>query len=876
MRPSENRPPNEGSSARHQRDLVEAAWRQFEQARATAVPGATRLADDSDVFPLPTDAGGLPGYRVIREIHRGGQGVVFECVQESTQRTVAVKVMRSGPLSSPQERARFEREVQILATLRHPNIVTVHDSGRVADGAFFVMDYIDGEPLDQFVDHQQLNLRARLRLFVQVCAAVNAAHLRGVIHRDIKPSNIRVDRDGQAHVLDFGLARFLLSENVELHAADTIMTETGQFVGSLPWASPEQVEGRQEQIDIRTDVYSLGVVLFQLLTGSFPYDVSGPLREAIDNIVNTLPRPPRALNRQLDAELVTIVLKALRKDREERYQSAGDLGRDIERYLAGEPISAKRDSLSYVLRKHLARHRITAGIAAGYVLLITVGFGAAVTLWRQATVARNAEARLRVVAQQNAEQAVADAAKANAISRFLEQMLLAADPIGDQGPNVTVRETLDAAARRIEAGGLKDEPLVEAAARDTIGMTYLHLGLLEPAAQQLERAAAQRRDLLGPAHLDLARTLSNLGELRQDQGRLDEAEALLRESAEMLGTLGLGNGPAMLDVQNNLAMVLRDRGQLEAAAELFAQVVAQEREQRRGSPVKRATSLNNYGLTLRELGRLDEAEPLFRESLALLREAYGDEHPYVAGAMENLGAIYVVRGDYATAEPLYREVLAIRRRTLGDEHPEVATSLNNLGYLLMNKGDLDEAEGLFREAIALRRKQLGDDHPRVAMTLNNLGLVLLKKEDYAAAEPVFREALAIKQRTIGPEHPSTLLAGFNLASLLRRAGETHEAIPLMQETIATAERAYPPDRVEPWTYKAELGVCLAQDGQAAAAETLLREVYPVLRDKLGAEHERTRGVATKLAELAEQAGRSDEAAQWRAKAAPPTDPTTMP
>lgn len=343
----------------------------------------------------------VPGYEFVREIHRGGQGVVYQAVQCSTKRDVAIKVMKQGPFATLADRARFEREIETLGRLEHPNIVAVHDAGVVFGWHYFVMNYVDGLPLDEFVEAGRQSARAAggvaaasrrkanadtdvttggrggcsvndlLALFATVCDAVHAAHLRGIIHRDLKPSNIRVDRGGQPHVLDFGLAKSLDAER------DSAMTRTGQFVGSLPWAAPEQVEGASGKVDLRTDVYSLGAMLYQLLTGAPPFDVGSNLRSAVDDILFREPSRPSALAASAGSpgvgdELDTIVLKCLSKDRERRYQTAGELARDLRRYLTGEPIEAKRDSAMYVLRKTLRRYRLRVAAAGAFVLLLVV------------------------------------------------------------------------------------------------------------------------------------------------------------------------------------------------------------------------------------------------------------------------------------------------------------------------------------------------------------------------------------------------------------------------------------------------------------------------------------------------------------------------
>ncbi|MCW5756043.1 MAG: protein kinase [Phycisphaeraceae bacterium] len=394
--------PDDAASDRERR-LIEAA---LEGARpASGWPASTTAWFEG--APLPPH-GAFPGYDIVREIHRGGQGVVYQAVQLSTRRHVAVKVMHTGPFIGSSGRARFEREVQVLGQLDHPNIVRIHDSGVTPDGScFYVMDYISGKPLDKLMEQGQLPVREALRLFAKICDAVNAAHLKGVIHRDLKPSNIRIDKHGEPIVVDFGLAKLAIPDlNEDPSGSGRMMSMTGQFIGSLPWASPEQAEGSPSNIDVRTDVYSLGVILYQLLTSRFPYEVLGNMRDVLDNILRAEPARPSTIRRQVNDEVETIVLKALAKQRDRRYQSAGELGRDVQRFLEGQPIEAKRDSGWYVLTKTLKRYRVPVALAS-VALVALVVFAITITyLYRDAKTARDI-ARQQTIAAQRAQAAEA-------------------------------------------------------------------------------------------------------------------------------------------------------------------------------------------------------------------------------------------------------------------------------------------------------------------------------------------------------------------------------------------------------------------------------------------------------------------------------------
>ncbi|MFA6046898.1 MAG: protein kinase [Phycisphaerales bacterium] len=411
--------------SRPERDLIREAIEQ-----ATPREGGVNFADDMP----PENA--FPGYEIIREIHRGGQGVVYQAIQKTTRRKVAIKVLHGGPFSGAAGRTRFEREVQVLGQLNHPNIVRIHDSGVTTDGGFFyVMDYISGRTLDEVLSDKRPSVEETIVLFTKICDAVNAAHLKGVIHRDLKPANVRVDANGEPIVVDFGLAKISGPDAIDSgHKTPQLMTLTGQFIGSLPWASPEQAEGVPGNIDVRTDVYSLGVMLYQMLTGQFPYRVVGAMRDVLDNILRAQPAKPSTIRRQINDEVETIVLKCLSKERERRYQSAGELARDLRRYLAGEPVEAKRDSAGYVIGKTLEKYRPWV-VAAGIVLVGLVGLSIAMTvLYRKALAAEEKTA----VALSAAEVAKLDAQRqaARAQDNFLAGHELAMSMITDLQPAI--------------------------------------------------------------------------------------------------------------------------------------------------------------------------------------------------------------------------------------------------------------------------------------------------------------------------------------------------------------------------------------------------------------------------------------------------------
>ena len=800
--------------------------------------------------PLALSADSFTGYRILREIHRGGQGVVFQAIQESTKRKVALKVMKEGPFATSAEQARFDREVQVLGQLNHPNIVAIHDSGRAAGCHYFVMDYIRGQPLDVWMAGREHSIKHTLDLFAKICNAVNAAHLRGITHRDLKPGNIRVDDNGEPHILDFGLAKIAVGAGGGSAAA---MTITGQFVGSLPWASPEQAEGVPGKIDLRTDVYSLGVIAYQMLTGKFPYDVIGSMRDVLDRIIRTEPVRPSAIRQKIDDEVETIVLKCLAKERERRYQSAGELGCDVERYLSGEPIEAKRDSAAYVLRKYLHRYRLPVAIAAGFVVLVTIGLIGSLTFWRQAVIERRRVERAGIVAEErriaaeaSEARAVAEAQRADreaaaarqqaaiagSVSKLLNDMLAKANRGEQHGnPDVRVREILDVAAKELEGGQAKYEPEVEAAVRMTIGRTYRSLGLYDEAEQHLRAALVLREATSGHESLEVADSLENLSMLLMDKGQthLDQARPLAEEA---------------------LAICRRLRGEEDPAV---------------------AAALYNMGMVF-VVGDGELAEPVLIEALALQRKLYGDEQLAVADILTGLGAIDQTRGDYESAERRQREALTLRRKLLGDEHLDIAGNLNDLAVVLHLRGEIDAAEQLYRDSLAMYRKLLGDGHPMVANVENHLAILLQQRGNYEGAEPLLRDSITIR-RKLTKEDPQLAYTARNLGISLHERGDYAGAEALFRDAITVFDRCgY--NSVDDCVARIGLGSALARQDRFAEAEPALLDVEQRLAGFTDTPPRTYRRAVDCLIYLYEHwdaaepgRGHDRQAAEWEAKSA---------
>ncbi|MHC4416668.1 MAG: serine/threonine-protein kinase [Planctomycetota bacterium] len=643
----------------------------------------------------------IGGYEIIGEIHRGGQGIVYEAVQMATKRTVALKVLLAGAFATSRQRLRFEREIDLVAGLKHPNVVTVYDSGVTDDGRHWLaMEHIEGEPLDHFVRGRRLSLREVLGLFARVCAAVSYAHQRGIIHRDLKPGNVIVDGAGEPHVLDFGLAKPI---DPEIAAGRATVTVAGDFMGTIAYASPEQTLGGPDLVDVRSDVYTLGVILYEMLTGHTPYPVTGRMSDVLGAIAGAAPTPLRAhpdAPQRVDNELETIGLKALAKEPSRRYQTAEALRRDVEHYLVGEPIDAKRDSGWYVFTKTLRRHKVRAAAAAAFVVLLA-GFAIAMSVLYQ--------------------RARTEADKVTKINIFLEDTLGSVEP-GPGGGAVSVRELLDEGVHWIELA-LGDQPEIEAAVRTIIGNGYRNLGLYEDAEHQLVGGLETRRRLFGDEHLQVAKSLSSLALLRGDQGRYGEARRMFEEALGIRRKLLGGEHLEVAMVLANLAEVVHAGGDSQAA------------------------------------------EALVSDALAIRRKHLGPRHGDVAMCQYNLARYLEAGGALAEARRLHERALAIRHEVLHEEHPDLARSLIATGRLLLRMEEPAAAEPRLRKCLELRRRALGPGHWRTAEAQCRLGECLGAVGRYKEAEAHLVAGHEGLQRALGDEDDLTQTAVGGLINL---------------------------------------------------------------------------------------------------------------
>jgi serine/threonine-protein kinase len=785
----------------------------------------------------------LGPYRVIRRVGRGGTGAVYLAARDDDefQRRVAIKVIRRG-MATEDTLNRFRSERQILASIDHPNIARLLDGGSTDDGLpYFVMEYIEGEPLHTFCDSSRMGIEARIRLFRQICEAVRVAHQNLVVHRDLKPGNILVTAEGVPKLLDFGIAKLL---NPELSSDTREPTMLELRVMTPEYASPEQMQGRT--VTTASDVYSLGVMLYELLTGHRPYSVSRlSLREMEQVVCSTLPqRPseavmadaedalrdgavrevtpdsvaqardttPDRLRRALQGDLDNIVLKALRKEPTRRYSSAEKLADDLANHLAGKPVEARPDTVGYRFSKFVRRHRVGSAVAATALVFALL---AGVTLSLQA----------RRVARER-DRAELAAAEAMAVNDFLQEILAAADPIEGLGREVSVVESVEEAVPRI-AVTFVDQPLLEAAVRHTVGYTFARLGRFDEAEEQLRLALDLRRRTHGGEHAEIAETLNALGEVRYDRGDFGGAERLYDEALAMRTRVHGGDHPETAASLDNLGNVYQERGEIEAAEKAYRQALEMRRATLRPDHTDIASSLNNVATVLHDKKEFDAAEELYRESLDLTRRARGESHPEVATSLNNLAVLLHDRERYAEAEPLYRESLAIARATLGARHPDVVLNLSNLSSLLADKGEYAEAREMIQELLETSRQIWGQDDVHVGYALRQAGDLDLRSGDPDLAYSAYDRALEIFGTKLPTDAPEVVLA---------RAGK---------------------------------GRCLMVMGDPEAAEPYLLSAYEDFAENYGPNDADAVRYAGWLAEIYEQLDRPSDAARLRAAANPP-------
>ncbi len=848
----------------------------------------------------------IRGYELIREIHRGGQGVVYLAHQRATSRDVAIKVLREGPFAGPGDRARFEREVQILASLNHPNIVAIHDSGIASGSFYFVMDYIGGLPLDEWADAQRLGQQdandkvnganARriqqsklLPALIKICDALNVAHQRGVIHRDLKPSNIRINQNGEPFVLDFGLAKLASGDAETVNT--TMLTATGQFLGTLPWASPEQVEHASYHADIRSDVYALGLMLYRSLTGRMPYASAPTMAELIRVITEVEPPSMRSLLDPVDTDLETIVRKCLNKLPDRRYQTAGEVAADLQRYLHGEPISARRDSGWYLLRMFARRHRMAVGGAAVFAATLVTASIMLTYLYARAKanerLAIHREHQVRQVAQFQASQlaeidpesmgmqlrqkildGLKRAADSSAIEDADSSAMTARLEVVEQnlaGVNFTnvALDVLDknilSQTRRAIDDRFDEQPLVQAELLQTLATTLSSLGLLEQALEPQIAALEIRERILGNQHLETLNSHSKLGDLLLALGRNEEAETHLQHALATSQRVFGETHPTTLTSMNNMGSLLQAQGQFEEARKLFGRALTQQRQQMGDEHPETLRTIDNMGSVLSVLGQLDEAVVYFQESLQTRRRVSGSDDRLAIESLANLGDALLEMEKFDEALAAHQEVLDIRRRALGDTHPQTLSSLNSLGSIYYQMGKSNEALRCYDEALQTMRRTLGDAHPSTLGTMNNLAALHRSMGHLEESLRFFREALQTRRHVLGDAHPSTLNSIDNLAGILAEMGQLEESRQLRGEALSGYRHVLGDEH--PNTLRSLNGMTqlLISLGRYDDAMPLAKEALDSHQRLLGPDHTETMIALNNMADLLRSQGQVDQA-----------------
>jgi serine/threonine protein kinase/Tfp pilus assembly protein PilF len=888
--------------------LVDASTRVRDEA---AVAANLKLAD------LDVAVGSRVGpYRIVREVGRGGMGVVFEAEQEEpVRRTVALKLVKWG-MDTKEVIARFESERQALALMNHPYIANVLDAGATEQGRlYFAMECVKGVRITDYCDTYRLTISERLELFIRVCEGIQHAHQKGILHRDIKPSNVLVsiqDDRPVPKIIDFGLAKAVSQRLTE----KTIYTELGQLVGTPEYMSPEQAQMTNLDVDTRTDVYSLGVMLYELLVGARPFEEKALRQAGFFEITRRIreedpPRPSArlsslgqtstttaknrrvelpALEKQLRGDLDWVTMKALEKDRTRRYGSAGELAMDVQRYLSNQPVEARPPSLAYTVGKFVRRNRVVVAAACLVLTALLVGLAAAAAGFIRARHERDLAQKARH--------------ESEAVTGFLAGMLAAADP-SELGKDVTVRQVLDQAASSL-GEEFADQPLIEARLRATIGETYEALGLYNEAEPHLQRALSIQTELRQEERPEGVRAIHDLALLYRKQGRLEEAEPLSVEALERARAALGEEHPQTLAAMHSLASLYQEQGRQEEAEALYLETLQLRRRVLGEEHDDTLSTKNNLGWFYKELGRFDEAEALLAENLEVHRRVLGEEHPDTPIAMNNLASLYSTSGRYPEAEELYIEALELFRRHLGEDHPHTLANLNNLAGLYSDQGRYEEAGRMLTAALEIQRCTLGEEHSDTLTSLVNLAVLNGRQGRLDEAELLLAEALAVRRDVLGAEHPDTLYTMSILAAMLSRAGKFREAEVVLRETFdveqrvlgldnidtlyalgslahalceqdkfaeaesrfatfdEAAPRALPEDSPILLTFRGRHGHCLTRSGKYEQAEPLLLDTHARLRTLLGEDHQLVRDLVSYLAALYESWGRPEEAARYRA------------
>ena len=764
-------------------------------------------------------------YRLITKLGEGGMGQVWLSEQTSpVRRQIVLKLIRGGMFSSALLQ-RFQVERQLLATLEHPVIAKVFDAGTTPQGQpYFVMEYIAGPSITKYCDEKKLSVKERLRLFLQVCDGIQHAHQRAIIHRDIKPANIlvlEVDGKPSPRIIDFGLAKAV----VPVEAGETLFTQVGAILGTPGYTSPEQSDPTVRDIDTRTDVYSLGIILYELLTGSLPFDPRELKKQSLEKMLRHLREedPPipsakvskdsgaspshaemrgtdsRQLSTLLRGDLDWITMKAIERDRDRRYGSPSELAADINRYLENRPVVARPASAFYNLQKYVRRHRIAVGVSSGVLALLLT---------------------FTVVQAFQLQRTTRERDRANRVTEFMKNMFTVSDPSEARGNSITAREILDKSSKEIESG-LSQDPLLQAQMMNIMGEVYLNLGLYPKAQSLFERAVRIHRQQLGLRNRQTLDSMNKVVWVLLEQGEFVAAEKMEREVLTLRRELFGPEDRDTLDSQMNLANALFGEGRYAESAQVDQEALAIRQRILPEDPLT-LSEMSNLGVTLAALGRYREADDIYNQALVIMNRTLGPEDPQTIKAISNLADNYDREGRLAESEEITRKTLEIRRRILGPDHPDTLQNSGDVGTLLYEQGRYAEAEVIHRETLANQKRIIGSEHPSTLLTMDNLANDLAALHRYEEAEKLSRETWGIRQRVLGPEHPDTLLSAVHLGVVYRLEGNYSQADRQIRNALASQRKVLGETHANCASSEYDLALIAAAQGYREDALSLLQ------------------------------------------------------
>jgi serine/threonine protein kinase/tetratricopeptide (TPR) repeat protein len=813
------------------------------------------LSDQPDASPPFKEFG---PYRIVRALGEGGMGVVYLAERADLGTHVAVKILRDAWLS-PGRRNLFAAEQRTLAQLNHPSIARLYDADTSPDGSpFFVMEYVEGVPLTVYCDKNNCSIHGRLRLFRSVCEAVLYAHQHAVIHRDLKPSNVLVKNDETLRLLDFGISKHL--ESLGESAADR--TLTGMRMMTPAYAAPEQIRG--EQVGIQADVYSLGVILYELLAGRLPFDVSNCTPAQAEKVLTeqeaekpsaageTAPLTQRegngaSISKSAWADLDVLCLTAMHKDAQRRYRSVEALIRDIDHYSKGEPLEARADTLGYRLRKFGVRNRRpVAAVAVAFALVVALVIFFTVRL----AIARNA--------------ALAEAARTQRIQKFMTNLFQGGDASAGPADNLRVVTLLDRGVQ--EAQSLNAEPEVQSELYETLGTLYQKLGKLDQANTLLNSSLQARKSLYGPDAAPVAEGLVALGLLRADQAQLPEAEKLVREGLAMSKRHLPPNHPTVAKATAALGLVLEDRGSYDEAIKTLEEAIRLQTVNGNATP-EVAASLYELASAHFYAGHYDTSESLNERVLPMYRQIYGERHPRVADVLINLGAIKFDLGHYPEAENYDRQALDIVQSWYGKDNPETAADLTILARALVREERYDEAINLLQQSLAIKERVYGTVHPTVASTLNELGSAALKQHKNDVAEQYFLRMVDIYRQVYGEHHYLFAVALSNVGSVYTSREDWPRAEKIYRQAIPIFTESQSANHINTGIARIKLGRTLLRQNRYAEAETETRAGYDILVKQMDMKVTWLVNARKDLAEEYDALKQPEQAAKLRAEAA---------